>query len=167
MLLMGDEARRTQKGNNNAFDQDNEISWFDWSSVERNAEIFRFARILIHFHENTCLFRDRQLWNSSDSTVVRWHGIHLDKPDWNDESRSLAFELINQVCSEQLFVMLNAYWEPLKFELPELPPGRSWVRFLDTSLPSPQDINELPVPLPSRSLSYRLGPRSAVVLIAA
>lgn len=166
MLLMGDEVRRSQQGNNNAFDQDNEISWFDWENLERHHGLLRFARLLIQYHHNNCLFRDRQLWTSSQSTDIRWHGVQLDQPDWGHDSRSLAFELINQACEERMHVMLNAYWDGLEFELPELPDGWGWRRLVDTSLPSPDDISQPPVPLRSGTRRYRLGPRSSVVLVA-
>jgi glycogen operon protein len=167
MILMGDEARRSQKGNNNAFNQDNETSWLDWGNLQRHADIYRFARLLIHFHQNSCLFRDRKLGPDANTTQIRWHGTQLNRPDWSEGSHSLAFELLNETCSECLFVMMNAYWEALDFELPELPVGRSWQRLVDTNLPSPEDFSESPTSLPSsEDRRYRLGPRSMVVLVA-
>ncbi len=166
MLLMGDEARRTQLGNNNAFDQDNETTWFDWENVHRYAGVHRFMRLLNRYHQNSCLFRDRQLWTKSNSTEIYWHGAQLNKPDWSDDSHSLAFELINRVCGEHLYVVMNAYWKALDFELPKLPAGKNWRRLIDTSLPSPEDICEAPVPLPVDSTLYRLMPRSTLVLVA-
>jgi isoamylase len=165
MLLMGDEARRTQLGNNNAFDQDNETSWFDWENLDRHAEILRFTRALIRFHQTSCLFNDRQLWTSSKSSEIHWHGVHLNQPDLSENSHSLAFELINSVCGEHLYVMLNAYWEALDFELPDLQPGRIWRRLLDTSLPSPEDICEPPVALRGEMLRCQVAPRSTVILV--
>ena len=162
MLLMGDEVRRTQSGNNNAFDQDNEITWFDWEKIEHNAELLRFTKLLIRFHHNTCLLRDRQIWAKSNSTEIHWHGTKLNQPDWGDNSHSLAFELINHACGEQLFVILNAYWEPLEFELPVLTGELAWCRLVDTCLPAPQDICDQPKPINARI--YRADPRSAVVL---
>jgi glycogen operon protein len=93
MLLMGDEVRRTQRGNNNAYAQDNEISWFDWNDLERNASLLRFVRGLIHFHQQSSIFRDRRFWNEPGGTEVTWHGVHLDQPDLGEASHSLAFEL--------------------------------------------------------------------------
>jgi glycogen operon protein len=165
MLLMGDEARRTQHGNNNAFNQDNKTSWFDWENLQKHAEIFRFAKILIRNHQNSCLLRDRQLWANSNNTEVRWHGTQLNQPNWGYDSHSLAFELINHICAEQWFVILNAYWQPLEFEIPALPENRSWRRLVDTNLPTPEDISEQPTPLPPETRNYRLGARSVVVLI--
>ena len=164
MLMMGDEARRTQRGNNNAFDQDNETTWLDWDRLDKHAEVSRFARLLIQFHQDNCLFRGRSLWNNSGGTEVHWHGVRLNQPDWEDSSRSLAFELINQTCGEHLYVILNAYWKTLDFELPELPSGRIWGRLVDTSLASPEDICVPPATLKENTRRYRAGPRSSVVL---
>lgn len=165
MLLMGDEVRRTQRGNNNAFDQDNEISWFNWEHLEKHADILRFVRLLIYYRQQSCLFRDRQLWDKSSSTEVHWHGTKLNKPDWSSTSHILAIELINQTCVEHLHIMFNSYWKAVDFELPNLQGGEVWRRLVDTSLATPDDICVPPVTLPADQLRYRLGPRSTVVLI--
>jgi isoamylase len=145
MLLMGDEARRTQHGNNNAYCQDNEISWFDWSLLDRHADVHRFVRLLN-------AFRQRRDVVSSDLTLtlnellrrarLEWHGVRLGAPDWGSSSHSLAFTLRSLGERSVLHGMFNAYWEPLTFELP-VPAGRqqSWRRCIDTALPSPDDIN--------------------------
>ena len=78
MLLMGDEVRRTQQGNNNAYAQDNEISWFDWGDVERHADMLRFVRGLIHFHQQSPIFRDRRFWSEPGGTDVVWHGVQSE-----------------------------------------------------------------------------------------
>lgn len=166
MLLMGDEVRRSQHGNNNAFDQDNETTWFDWENLPRHAGIFRFTQLLVKYHQESCLFRDRPLWANSGSTEIHWHGIRLSQPDWSESSHTLAFELVNHACGEHLHVMLNAYWKGLEYELPELPAGSTWRRLLDTNLPTPEDICEPPAALRDGARRYRLGPRSAVVLVA-
>jgi glycogen operon protein len=166
MILMGDEVRRTQEGNNNAYDQDNEISWMNWDLVGKNSDLLRFVCQLIRFHQHSCLFRDRNYWGSIESAEINFHGVRLDHPDWAYHSHSLAFELHNHVCKEHLHVMLNAYWKPLDFELPNLPVNETWQRLLDTTLPSPEDICESPVKLPGGQKYYRLGPRSVAVLVA-
>ena len=125
MLLMGDEVRRTQQGNNNAYCQDNATSWFDWDDVARHADIRRFARGLIHFHQDSAIFRDRTFWGEPGATKITWHGVKLNQPEWDDESHSLAFELFHAESAEHLHVMLNDYWEPLTFELPAPADGPS------------------------------------------
>src|SRR4029077_19427364 len=93
MLLMGDEVRRTQRGNNNAYVQDNEISWFDWELVTRNAGLLRFTRGLLHTHQSMRIFMDHAFWNLPGGADIAYHGVRLNEPDWGDGSHSLAYEL--------------------------------------------------------------------------
>src|SRR5262249_35356980 len=95
MMLMGDEVRRTQRGNNNAYCQDNEISWLDWGAAERYGALRRFVRGLIRFHPQSSVFRDRRFWGRPGSAAVTWHGVHLNEPDWGEDSHSLAYELVH------------------------------------------------------------------------
>ena len=124
MLLMGDEVRRTQRGNNNAYCQDSDISWFDWSLLERHADIHRFVKALNRFRqrrdvvaEGTALSLNQLLRRAH----IEWHGVALNRPDWSDHSHSLAFTLRSLRGRFLLHGMLNAYWEPLTFELPPVP----------------------------------------------
>jgi glycogen operon protein len=165
MLLMGDEVRRTQQGNNNAYAQDNEISWFDWGDVERHADLLRFVRGLIHFHQQSPIFRDRRFWSEPGGTDVTWHGVHLNQPDYSYDSHSLALELTHPD-SPHLHIMLNAYWEPLDFDLPGLPPGQQWHRLVDTALASPDDFPiGSPLALPTDRHQYQVQARSTVILV--
>lgn len=172
MLLMGDEARRTQGGNNNAFCQDNETSWFDWRGLERNADMLRFVREMIGFNRSHAMFHAGRFWNDG-STVekngrprITWHGVRLNKPDWNHQSHTLAFDLKDAASGDHLHVMMNAYWEPLDFDLPPLSAGQSWRRVVDTSLPSPDDIAEPGKEMPVAKTRYRATARSVVVVKA-
>ena len=169
MILMGDEVRRTQRGNNNAYCQDNEMSWFDWSLVQQHADVQRFTRLLIGQRRLRNLEPERQRISLTDllrDATKAWHGVRLHQPDWSDHSHSVA--LGGEIREEGVLfhLILNAYWEPLDFELPPLESG-TWRRWIDTSLDSPEDI------VPSESASavsgqtYRAGPRSVVMLIAA
>ena len=131
MLLMGDEVRNTQGGNNNAYSQDNEISWFDWDKVEEEQALFRFVSGLLHFRQTSKFYRRSHLLVRTGGTNIVWHGVQLHQPDWGDQSHSIAFELLNsedEDDQEHLFVVLNAYWEPLDFQLPKLAAGRRWAR---------------------------------------
>ena len=169
MILMGDEVRRTQYGNNNAYCQNNELSWFDWSLLEKHADIHRFLKHLIHVR----LRRDaaQQEYSMSLNQLLRkrlveWHGIRLFEPDWSNHSRSIAFTIKSLSGKMMMHCMLNAYHQPLEFELPVLPPSGEWKRWIDTSLASPADIcnwNEVAITVEQK---YLVDSRSVVILIA-
>ena len=141
MITMGDEVRRTQRGNNNAYCQDNEISWFDWALVNKHADIHRFVTLLNAYRGQRRTEHEGQ--RVSLSALLRgatkgWHGVKLNQPDWGDNSRSLA--LSGEIRQEGIafHLMLNAFWEPLEFELPPLAKGK-WRRWT-TALVAPGDI---------------------------
>jgi glycogen operon protein len=171
MILMGDEVRRTQQGNNNAYNQDNEISWFNWESLEHHKDFLRFVHLLITFTQKLDVFRERVFWSTEpnpEHTKVIWHGVRLNHPDWGECSHSLAFELRNPDYGEHLHIMLNAYKEPLEFELPALNPvsEQDWCRVVDTQYTSPEDIL-MPEDAPSiQESSYVVESWSVVVLFA-
>ncbi len=171
MILMGDEVRRTQLGNNNAYCQDSEISWFDWTLLNEHADLHRFVRLLIERR----LLRDvvpererktlNQLLEASNKT---WHGVKLNQPDWSDDSHSLAISADLGNGKRFFYAILNAYWDSLEFELPALEnsSGGQWHRWIDTSLNSPHDIEEWQTSPIVQAGSYRAGPRSVVFLVA-
>ena len=165
MLLMGDEVRRTQKGNNNAYCQDNEISWFDWDLVHTNQDLLRFVKRIICFYHQNRLFQTDEYWTLPGGPEIFWHGVKLEESDWGHESHSLAFELVHPDCNEHLQVMVNAYWEPLNFEIPALSGKRLWHRLIDTHLSSPEDFSDPPSPLLEGQKTYFVQPRSIVVLV--
>ncbi len=155
MLLMGDEVRRTQGGNNNAYAQDNPTSWFDWSAVDRHADLHRFTRGLI-------ALRGRLL-NVLETSEPEWHGIRAGEPDTGPDSRSIA--LTFRSGHQAVHVICNAWWEPLNFELPDPGVAGSWRRIVDTDLASPDDLAIEPVAAPLVGASYRVAGRSVVVLV--
>ncbi len=172
MLLMGDEVRRTQLGNNNAYCQDNLISWFDWTLVEKHADLMRFVRYLIRFRLNfershEAGLRLRSYAQQMDARQIEWHGISPGHPDWGSDSHSLAFTRTGFLGNEVQLILLNAFWKPLEFVLPPaIVSGAGWRRFVDTSLPGPFDVSE-----PSRAPlidapNYVVQPRSVVVLLS-
>ena len=143
MLLMGDEVRRTQKGNNNGYCQDNELSWFDWVLVEKNKDLLRFTSEMIKFTVGLELFKVDKILDTTGSSLrpsIKWHGVSLGSPDWAIWSHTLSFELIHKEASEHLFVMLNFFSKSLSFDLPVLSSYREWYRIADTSLSSPDDF---------------------------
>src|SRR5262249_10016453 len=170
MVLMGGEGRRTQRGNNNAYCQDNEISWFDWSLLERHADVHRFVTRLARFRQRRDVLAEEQTPTLSDllrRVKVEWHGVRLGRPDWGDQSRSLAMLLRSLHGRRTLYVIFNAYWEPLTFELPPAPEGQAWRRCIDTALAAPDDIRDwIDAPIVAQP-SYAAEPRSIVLLAAA
>ncbi len=172
MLLMGDEVRRTQFGNNNAYCQDNDISWFDWSLLERHADIHRFVKVLTAFRQRRDLIAEESPLTLNEllhRAQIEWHGIALQRPDWSTDSHSLAFSLRSVRQRFEMHAMVNAYWEPLRFELPAPradSPG-SWGRSLDTALPSPDDINTFETSPIVSTPTYLVQPRSVVLLTRA
>jgi isoamylase len=168
MLLMGDEVRRTQKGNNNAYCQDNELSWFDWNAVEKETDLLRFVKGLIDLTEWFKIFQEENLLEVACETHqphLNWHGVYLSKPDWDYNSHTLAFTLRHPEADERLHVMLNAYWEPLPFELPLLGHGDRWHRILDTALASPEDYCDAKTAPPHQGENYLVQARSSVILM--
>ncbi len=171
MILMGDEVRRTQQGNNNAYCQDDEANWFDWSLLVKHADVHRFVKLLIARR----LLRDprpeRQrmpLIQLLREGIKGWHGVKLNQPDWSDHSHSVA--LSAELSKEALLVhfIFNSYWEPLEFELPKRGVGErlSWRRWIDTFREAPEDIVAWQEASAVPECMYRAGPRSVVVLWA-
>jgi glycogen operon protein len=169
MLLMGDEVRRTQQGNNNAYCQDNEISWFDWTLLEKHADIHRFVKLLTAFRQRRDVVtsgRPLTLNQLLAHARIEWHGVRLNQPDWGEHSHSLAFTFHSQQARYLIHGMLNAYWEPLTFELP--PPesnDRGWRRVVDTALPSPNDFTPWDVAPRVTSGSYTVQSRAMALLM--
>ncbi len=171
MMLMGDEVRRTQGGNNNAYCQDNETSWLDWTLRAKWADVHRFVtllnarRVLRDVEPGSPRVALSQLIRQAD---IAWHGVRLHEPDWRPSSHSVA--LTARLTTERLFVhvILNAYWEPLEFELPSVSNGgrHPWRRWIDTFLESPNDIVEWERAPSVPGRTYRTEPRSVVVLFA-
>ncbi len=171
MVLMGDEVRHTQYGNNNAYSQDNKISWFDWSLLEKHADVHRFLRLLIErrvLRDLEAELHRKTLHQMLQAATKAWHGVNLNQPDWSDDSHSFAFGAVLPKENLLFHLIANAYWEPLTFELPAVNNGRRdpWHRWIDTTLDSPQDIVSWPEATSVPGYSYRVGPRSVVVLYA-
>jgi glycogen operon protein len=168
MLLMGDEVRRTQHGNNNAYCLDDERAWFDWSQVERHAALRRFVRTLVRFRTARPLDDDRGLLTLDELLgrhAVTWHGIGLRAPDWGYDSRTLAYTTPWLGGAYALHVIANAYWDTLRFEIPDPPAGAlAWRRVVDTTQPSPDDACEWVHAPILDGRTYPAGPRSVVIL---
>jgi isoamylase len=171
MLLMGDEMRRTQEGNNNAYCQDNAISWLNWALLEKHADIHRFVRLLIAARLQRELAADApdlSLNQLLAQSRLEWHGVRVGQPDWGADSHSLALTAWSLSRRLAFHLMLNTWREPLSFELPPVrgwPDGR-WRGWVDTSRPAPADIVPLAEARPVAGETYTLPPHSLAVVFA-
>jgi isoamylase len=160
MILSGDETGRSQQGNNNTYCQDNELSWFDWSLVDDNAELLRFVRLMIAFRHAHPVVRSGAHPLAPD---ISWHGTSVWGPDWSPESRLIAAlrrGTGQNGEAERVYVAANAHWEPQELELP----GDGWRVFADTANAQPYDIYE-PGSEPAVEGRYLLAPRSVLILV--
>ena len=166
MLLMGDEVRRTQRGNNNAYCQDDAVCWFDWDDVARAPGHPPF-----HPRADPIPPPGRRIFLARASGESRERQDHLARregsasPTGATSSHTLAFELEDPDGGEHFLVMLNAYWEPLGVRAAAAAAGLAWRRVVDTALDEPADFSEPPSAL-IHQRQYRLDARSSVVLIA-
>ncbi|MCE5256092.1 MAG: glycogen debranching enzyme, partial [Spirochaetaceae bacterium] len=160
MLLGGDELRRTQRGNNNAYCQDNEISWYDWSLLQPHADIWRFCRELVAFRKNHAALRRQEFFTGQDRDHnslpdIAWYDEHKKTPDWSSISLTLA-ALIDGSKAEtgdigangaygadsdcDFYFMFNASVNQVDFQLPRQPRGKPWQKVVDTAAEAPYDI---------------------------
>ncbi len=170
MLLAGDEVGRTQQGNNNAYCQDNEVSWLDWRMMASHADLLRFFQLMIAFRKRCPLLRrDSFQFHGESGFYITWHGVKRAQADWGHESRTVAMQLTQLHADgsrDDLHFIANAYSGDLQFELPHIG-EREWFRFADTALASPQDIAEegLEFPLLSQE-SYLVRAHSVAIFVA-
>ncbi|MBL8795362.1 MAG: glycogen debranching enzyme, partial [Planctomycetia bacterium] len=176
MLLMGDEVGRTQQGNNNVYCQDNGLNWLDWSLREKNADLFRFTQRLIAFRQAHRVLRRATHFNAQSAgphglPEISWHGTRAWDADWSGTGRTLAFMLTGsheptQYEDNSIYVILNMHWDTHGFALPEPPHGQRWHVFVNTDMPSPQDVwepgNE---PLLEEQAFVLAAGRSVVILV--
>ncbi len=162
MFRAGDEFLQTQRGNDNPYNVDSSITWLDWSRLEAHREVFRFFQKMIAFHRAHPSLGRSRFWRDD----VKWYGVGA-AADLSYDSHSLAFYLKGATENDtDLYVMINAYWQPLAFTIQEGQP-QEWKRVVDTYLDSPQDFVE-PATAPALgSMSYTVQPRSVVVLMRA
>jgi glycogen operon protein len=172
MITAGDEFLRSQKGNNNPWCQDNEISWLNWGLAESNADFLRFAREMIALRKRHPVLRHRTFLEPGD---VIWHGCEPFRPNFSPTSRTLALVLDGRCKDRELelgpdsdiYMAFNAWKEAVTFTIPRAPQGRPWLRVVDTALAPPLDIvsPEEAGPVVEVGSRYVLAPHSLVVLI--
>lgn len=177
MLYMGDEMRRTQLGNNNAYCHDTSLNWLDWSLLDRHENIFRFVQRCIEFRKAHPVLRNKHHFQNRDyvgtgKPDITFHGAKAWQPDWSDNSRSFAYLLCGghakngYMVDDDIYVAMNMYWEPLWFELPELGAKRRWHVFLNTGAQEPLDIFDVSrEPVLDNQHGILLGSRSVLVLV--
>ena len=171
MILAGDEIGRSQGGNNNAYCQDNAISWLNWDALEQKQFLHRFFRLLIAFRRNhDLLCYDSFQMKNGYGPLISWHGFKLGQPDWGEQSRSIAMHLSGKTTNgpaDDIYLIANSYNEAHEFELPRLD-GLQWSRFVDTWLEGDEAIADLGfMHQLNNQHSYRVNGRSVVVLVAA
>ncbi len=160
MLLAGDEFMQTQGGNNNPYNQDNETTWLDWSLREKNADVYRFFKMMIAFRKAHPSVGRSRFWRDD----IRWYGLGRG-PDWGEESHQLAYCLHGASQGDRdLYVMLNAGTKDAKFHLQE-DTAAEWARVVDTAQPSPQDIVPDDEAVRLKSMICTVKARSTVVLV--
>ena len=164
MLLGGDEFRRSQRGNNNAYCQDNETSWVDWSLLRQNNEIFRFTRGMLALRRANLVLRREAFYIEQD---IQWFNPAGNSPNWSDPCQKCVACLVRGQNGPDLYLMFNADTEAIAFILPP-PLPTTWRLVADTAKRPPgdfrgpggeEDILEQPV-------RYVVEPRSSVILLA-
>jgi glycogen operon protein len=169
MLLSGDELARTQRGNNNAYCQDDEDYWVDWSGMDTGGDLLRFVRLAIAFRRAHPALRGAHHPDGHDRGEpfpnVSWHGVRAWEPDWSPHSRLLAALLA--AGGDCVYVAANSYWHGQELQLPRLPEHLRWRLFADTYAAPPHDAHEPGTePRLADQSRVRIGPRSVLVLTA-
>jgi glycogen operon protein len=179
MILGGDEIGRTQRGNNNAYCQDNEISWYDWSLLEKNKGLFRFVKEMIAFRRRHPGFMRAEFYNGKEASRnttpdIIWYNEKGASPDWDRLGYNLALQINGRKADVSrdkdncdFYIMLNAGLDPVMFSIPPAAGNKPWLRVVDTSLPSPSDIlpadKEEALTTPNK---YKVKARSVAILIS-
>ena len=179
MILGGDEIGRTQRGNNNAYCQDNEISWYDWSLLEKHAGLYRFVKEMVHFRLHHPGFMRPEFYSGRDGNYnaipdISWFDENGDTPNWDNIGPCLALrmdgsqaDILADRDDNDFFIMFNGSCNDVDFSICDPLDGKKWVRAVDTGLPSPNDIL---TPGSEEALVdsevYQVKERSVVILIS-
>lgn len=170
MLLAGDEFGRSQKGNNNPYCQDNEVSWVDWQLLDENRELFEFFKKMITLRKNIPVLRDSNLKALCGLPAYSKHGTepwYLDMaPDTHYVGVMLASRE-NENCQDEIaYLGINAHWLPQVIRLPDLPAGFFWKMAVNTGLPHGQDCETEVPKMKKVGPTIELHPRSVLLLLA-
>lgn len=167
MITMGDEVKRTQNGNNNAYCQDNELSWFDWRLVDKNQDLLRFVQELIKLRRYDDVLEEKIHLSLSDvihDANIEWHGVHQGQPDWSEHSHSIAVTLLDPYSKDRLYMVFNSYWEELEFEVPCI--EGHWFTLVNTAAKPPEDVYDFKTAPMLETGSVKVAARSVMVFVA-
>lgn len=183
MILSGDEMKRSQNGNNNCYKFDDQRVWLNWDLANQNTEILNFFKKMIKLRKETYHLQTKDFYGGPSSASnarglkdINWHGTKLGAPDWSDNNaRAFSFTIAGvsqkeiaeddamkkkeRFKDQDIHVMMNMYWEPLTFEIPQIS-GRNWSRYVDTF------ENENSEDILHSETTYLVRPRSVVVLVS-
>jgi isoamylase len=163
MLLGGDEFRRTQAGNNNAYCQDNETSWYDWSCLEQHRDIFHFTCGMITFRRAHPILSKEQFYSDAE---IQWFSPQGGLPNWANPKEKCFACLIREDGQHALYLIFNTGTDVVDFRLPTVLPGTQWHLAVDTSREAPQDLySEGEEPLWEDPQTYRLSTHSSAILL--
>ncbi len=164
MILGGDEFRRTQGGNNNAYCQDNETSWVDWQCREQHKEIHRFTLGMLAFRRDHPVLTREQFYTDAD---IHWFGAQGELPNWGEPKEKFLACLIPENDQGSLYLAFNAGTKDVHFPLPATAPGLHWYLAADTAQTAPLDYFKAgEEPLWAHSKTYPLRAHSSVILLA-
>lgn len=162
MFYAGDEFCNTQYGNNNAYCQDNEISWLDWSRKEKYADVYAFAQFMIRFRKEHPVLRKPTRPAACGFADISYHHGRAWNADCGNNARLIGLLYAGQDdagADDLVFVGVNTYWEKLGTSFPDAPSGKQWMLVADTAREEALPINE-----PVAAGRYDLAPRSVIVL---
>ena len=177
MILMGDEMRRSQQVNNNAYCHDNALNWLDWSLLEQNTDIFEFFKYCIEFRHTHPVLRCKEHFHHEDRVGsgyadITWHGTQAWFADWSQHVLTLAFMLDGHHArngtfqDDMIYVAMNMHWEDHVFEIPGLPAGMHWHVFVNTGEYAERHIYKPGAePVLEDQSHFMLGARSVTILV--
>ncbi len=173
MFVSGDEFGRSQGGNNNAYCQDNEISWLDWRLAEKNSDLLRFFKMLIALRKKHPIFRRADFFpkgGGPDPHEIHWQARRVGETDWSSECKTLGFMLdglaVLDPRDDDFFVILNSQMESVIVEIPSLVAGRHWCLLVDSAAEAPADVHQEDEAPVFNGHEFELSAMAALVLIS-
>lgn len=163
MLLMGDEYGHSKYGNNNTWCQDNDLNWFLWDQLQKNASFYRFYRFLVHFRKDHPLLKRMSFLTTKD---IDWHGAEPFKIDWSSPMPFVALTIYDHEKGNNLYIAFNPQDRAVTIKLPPPPESKAWEWVVNTANPSPYDCYEDEKGPFFQEAAYSMEPHSAILLEA-